>query len=383
MTIPHRTRPTAATTAIASPSACDDCLRRTDLIAGMAGWLDIEWRRRDAPGRVLALPDSQLLDIGETALRRRYDAFDPQRARTAIADARLTAVCRCHAAYPSALADLPDPPAVIHVAGDLAALTTPARVGLVGARAASTYGREVAYELGRTLAVSGVGVVSGLALGIDGAAHDGAIAGRRGPRPAQPVAVLAGGADTPYPARGHRLHAAVREAGAVVSELPPGFGIHRWAFIARNRIIAALSQVLVVVEAAERSGSLTTADFADAIGRTVAAVPGRVTARTASGTNGLIRDGAPLVRDARDILDLLADVTVLALLPDEPAEPARPADLTEDLDALLARIEGGEGTLAELATTADESRSVLAGLGELESRGLVRRGFGGRYEASL
>src|SRR5205085_10344978 len=119
------------------------------------------------------------------------------------------------------------------------------------------------YELGRALTGAGIGIVSGLALGIDAAAHDGAIAGLRSPAPASaPVAVLAGGADRPYPARGHRLHAAVREAGAVVSEMPPGFGVHRWAFVARNRIIAALCRVLVVVEAAERSGSLTTADFA-------------------------------------------------------------------------------------------------------------------------
>jgi DNA processing protein len=376
---------TAPTAPVTAPTACDDCLRRTDLIAGLAGRLDIEWRRRDAPGRVLALPEAQLLRIGDSVTRQRYDAFDPIRARAAIAAAELTAVCRCDAAYPAPLADLPDPPAVIHVAGDHEALTTPARVGVVGARAASTYGREVAHELGRSLAVAGVGVTSGLALGIDAAAHDGAIAGLRRAYAARPVAVLAGGADRPYPARGHRLYAAVRDAGAVISEMPPGFGIHRWAFVARNRIIAALSHVLVVVEAAERSGSLTTADFADAIGRTVAAVPGRVTARTAAGTNGLIHDGAPLVRDARDVLDLLADVAVLPEPPVDPdgeLEPADAAALAPELDELLARIEQGEGTLAELATSAAESRSVLAGLGELEARGLVRRGFGGRYEAA-
>jgi DNA processing protein len=246
--------------------------------------------------------------------------------------------------------------------------------------------------------------VSGLALGIDAAAHDGAIQGRppgaaghdgaiQG-RPAghdgaiqgrprghdgAPVAVLAGGADRPYPARGHRLHAAVVEAGAVVSEMPPGFGVHRWAFVARNRIIAALSHVLVVVEAAERSGSLTTADFASAAGRTVAAVPGRVTATTAAGTNGLIRDGAPLVRDARDVLDLLADVTGEPL-PVVAPRPRRPAGLDPELAAILDRVEAGEGSLAELAHSADEARAVLAALGRLESAGLIRRGFGGRYE---
>jgi DNA processing protein len=363
-------------------AACDACLRRTDLIAALAGWLDVEWRRRDAPGRVLALPDSHLLALGDAAARRRFHAFDPAGARAAIAAAGLTAVCRHSPRYPSALEDLPDPPALLHVAGRLAALEAPARVGIVGARAASAYGREVACELGRSLAMAGVGVVSGLALGIDAAAHDGAIAARPSPgaRAGAPVAVLAGGADRPYPARGHRLHAAVWEAGAVVSEMPPGFGVYRWAFVARNRIIAALSHVLVVVEAAERSGSLTTADFAGAIGRTVAAVPGRVTARTATGTNGLIHDGAPLVRDARDVVDLLAGATgggpAIVIAP----EPARPHDLAPDLAAVLERIEQGEGSLAELASTPAEARTVLLALGRLEAAGLIRRGFGGRYE---
>jgi DNA processing protein len=175
----------------------------------------------------------------------------------------------------------------------------------------------------------------------------------------------------------------VCEAGAVVSEMPPGFDVHRWAFVARNRIIAALSHVLVVVEAAERSGSLTTADFAGALGRTVAAVPGRVTARTAAGTNGLIHDGAPLVRDARDVVELLADVAeVPALRPG--SAPARgggvPSGLPLDLADVLARIEGGEGSLAELAHTPEEARAALLSLGRLEAAGLIRRGFGGRYE---
>jgi DNA processing protein len=224
--------------------------------------------------------------------------------------------------------------------------------------------------------------VSGLALGVDSAAHEGALlAGLAAARPvaAQPIAVLAGGADRPYPARGHRLHHAVRAAGAVVSEMPPGFGVHRWAFVARNRIIAALCRVLVVVEAAERSGSLTTADFAAGVGRTVSAVPGRVTARTAAGTNGLIRDGAPLVRHAADVLDLLADVTGVAYA-QPPAAAARPPGLDQELHAVLDRIEGGCGTLAELAIAPHEPRDVLVALGRLEAAGLVRRAFGGRYE---
>ena len=144
-------------------------------------------------------------------------------------------------------------------------------------------------------------VVSGLALGVDSAAHDGALQA-----PGTTIGVLAGSAHVAYPARGWRLHAAVAERGAVISELPPGVEMHRWCFIARNRIIAALGAVTIVVEAAERSGSLTTADFAAELGRTVGAVPGQVTSRLSEGTLGLIHAGAPLVRDAGDVLELLA-----------------------------------------------------------------------------
>jgi DNA processing protein len=375
----------------ADATACDDCLRRTDLIAALAGRLDIEWRKRDAPGQVLALGDAELLALGDVAVRRRWHDFRPAEARQAIAAAGLSAVCRCSPRYPEALRDLSDPPAVMHVAGRVQPLHVQDCVGIVGARAATAYGLEVACELGRTLAVAGVGVVSGLALGIDATAHEGAILGLRASEAEDgvdamgrlsavgPVAVLAGGADRPYPARGHRLHAAVRDAGAVVSEMPPGFGVHRWAFVARNRIIAALSRVLVVVEAAERSGSLTTADFAAAIGRTVAAVPGRVTSRTSEGTNGLLRDGAPLVRGAEDVLDLLAEVTG-SRHHVRPVAAAAVAALDPVMRRVLELVEAGHGSLPELATTPEESRAALRALGELEARGLVVRGFGGRYE---
>jgi len=361
----------------AGAHACDDCLRRTDLVAALAGRLDIEWRRRSAPSGVLGLSEAELLELGDGSVRRRWARFDPDAARAAIAASGLVVACRCSPAYPGELEDLPDPPTVLHVAGRFAALGTADRVGIVGARAATAYGMEVGRELGRALAVAGVPVVSGLALGIDATAHLGALAGGD----SRPIAVLAGGADRPYPARGHRLHRAVRDAGAVVSEMPPGFGVHRWAFVARNRIIAALCQVLVVVEAAERSGSLTTADFAAGIGRTVAAVPGRVTARTAAGTNGLIRDGAPLVRSASDVLDLLADATGTPR-PSAPAAPSRPSDLDPLSRRVLDLVEDGRGTLAELANTPETARAALRARGQLEARGLVVRGFGGRYERS-
>jgi DNA processing protein len=353
-------------------AACDDCLRRTDLIAALAGWLDVEWRRQDAPARVLALSDERLLDITSSAqIRHRYAKFDPRRARNAIDAAGLGAVCRCADRYPPGLRDLADPPAVLHIAGTAECVGLDDAVAVVGARRATQYGLTVAHDIGRGLSAAGVSVVSGLALGVDSSAHGGALAGS-----APPVAVLAGGADRPYPPSKRGLYVAVRAAGAVVSEMPPGFGIHRWAFVARNRLIAALARVVVVVEATERSGSLTTADLGAELGRTIAAVPGRVTCATAAGTNGLIRDGAALVRTVRDVLDALAELTGGTYERAAPADPELEPELAEMLEAIGA----GHSTLPMLVATGLNARAVLAGLGELEALGLVRRGFGGRYE---
>jgi DNA processing protein len=352
-------------------TACDDCLRRTDLVAALAGWLDVEWRKRDAPGRVLSRTDESLLGIcDDPRARARYDGFDPATARARIRDAGLAAICRCDDGYPKPLRDLADPPAVVHVAGDPACVGNPASVAVVGARRATPYGLTVARELGLGLSAAGVHVVSGLALGVDSAAHAGALEGA-----APPVAVLAGGADRPYPASKRQLHAAVRAAGAVISEMPPGFGIHRWAFVARNRLIAALAQVVVVVEATKRSGSLTTADLGAELGRTVAAVPGRATCAVASGTNGLIREGALLVSSTRDVLEALSELTGEAYVPADPADGLAP-----ELQTLLDAIGEGHSTLPMLATHGLDPRAVLTGLGELEGLGLIRRGFGGRYE---
>jgi DNA processing protein len=352
--------------------ACDDCLRRTDLIAALAGWLDIEWRSREAPSRVLALSDEELLDACEmVGVRERYEGFSPGLARAAIHAAGLSAICRCADVYPGALRELHDPPAVLHVAGAAHAVGADDAVAIVGARRATQYGLTVAHDLGRGISSAGVSVVSGLALGIDSSAHTGALSGN-GP----PVAVLAGGADRPYPASKRTLYLDVCSRGAIVSEMPPGFGIHRWAFVARNRIIAALSRMTIVVEATERSGSLTTADLAAELGRTVAAVPGRVTCSTATGVNGLLRDGAVLVRHTRDVLDELAGLTGAAY----EMRPPGGEELEPAVRSLLDAIGDGHSTLPMLVAAGFDARTVLAGLGELEGRGLVQRGFGGRYE---
>lgn len=353
-------------------TGCDECLRRADLIAAIAGRLEVEFKQRTARGRVLALPDEELLSIGASAdTVRRYRQFDAPAARTRVARAGLVTLCRCRDAYPARLLDLADPPAVLHVLGDPAVLGIEDAVAVVGARRASSYGLEVARALGRGLSASRVPVVSGLALGIDSAAHAGALES-----PGPTLGVLAGPADVPYPARGWQLHAAVAARGAVISEMPPGARAYKWCFIARNRLIAALGAATVVVQATERSGSLTTADFAAELGRAVGAVPGHVTSRLSAGTHSLIQSGAPLIRDAADALELLAGATGRAFAAPEPS----PVALSEPLGRLLEAVEDGRGSLGEMAETPGEARAALAGLGELERLGLIRRGFAGRWE---
>ncbi len=361
--------PAAAPPAAREPDECDGCLRRTALIADVAGCIDVEWRRKGAPPRLLALPDDALIALDASGrAARRFAAFDPAAARAAAGAARTAVFCRCSPAYPARLRDLEDPPAVLHVRGNRDVLDEPS-LAVVGARRASAYGLEVARALGRGLAAAGVVVTSGMALGIDSAAHVGALeAGRT-------VAVLAGGADVPYPAGKRQLHGRIGAVGAVVSEMPPGTPVRRWAFVARNRIIAALGVATVLVEAAERSGSLTTADFALGLGRPVGAVPGLVTAPNAAGTNALIQAGAALVQDAADALDLAAlDGLVV---PRGPAGAA--AGVPDELRPVLAAVEAGRGTATAIAEGTGDVGRVLEQLTELELRGLVRRSFGGRY----
>jgi DNA processing protein len=349
-------------------TACDDCLRRTDLIAAIAGRLELEFKQRSAPRRVLALPDAELLEVGAGAeVARRYARFDAPAARARASEAGLMTVCRCRDEYPRRLLELADPPAVIHVLGDPGALSVEDGMAVVGARRASSYGLDVARSLGRGLSAARVCVVSGLALGIDSAAHAGALEG-----PGLTVGVLAASAHVPYPARGWQLHGAVAARGAVISEMPPGASAYKWCFIARNRVIAALGAATLVVQATQRSGSLTTADFAAELGRAVGAVPGSVTSRLSAGTHGLIQAGAPLLGGAAEALELLGW--------EFAGGGGRPPDLPEPLGQLLDAVEDGHGALSELAQTPEEARSALVGLGELERLGLVRRGFTGRWE---
>ncbi len=206
--------------------------------------------------------------------------------------------------YPAALAALDDAPPVLTVAGAAALLARPA-VALVGARNASGNGRRMAELLARGLAEAGLTVVSGLARGIDTAAHQGALAAAGG---GSTIAVLAGGLDRPYPPENLPLCRRIAEAGLLLAEMPPGTVPQARHFPRRNRLISGLSLAVVVVEAAERSGSLITARLAGEQGREVLAVPGSPLDPRAQGANRLIREGALLVQSVEDILEALGQL---------------------------------------------------------------------------
>jgi len=222
-----------------------------------------------------------------------------------------------------------------------------------------------------------VTVVSGLALGIDAAAHRGALDGRG----AASIAVMANGPDVPYPRTNTVLWRRLADEAVVMSELPPGQRPYRWSFPARNRIMAASAELTVVVEAAEPSGSLITAQFAGQLGRGVAAVPGRVTSRSAAGANGLLRDGAAVVRGAEDVLaELALDSRAMLGAPRELPEAARGAPaLDPAARRVLEAVESEEGLEAigrRARLAASEVRGALA---RLEGAGLVLRDPLGRY----
>jgi DNA processing protein len=358
--------------------ACDACLRRSHVIATLATRIEgLLQRPSERIANLLTLPSNELIEAlvpGDRihALRNSIEAFQPDDGRGAAADALLDLLCPHARAYPETLRALPDAPPVLWIRGGvdrLAALLRQPGVAVVGTRRPSPYGVEVAEELSRGLSAAGVTVVSGLAIGIDAAAHRGAL------RASEPrtIAVLGGGADVVYPRINRRLYEQVRQVGVILSESPPGRRPYRWTFPARNRIMAAITAMTLVVEASDPSGSLITASFAAELGRGVAAVPGRVTAANAAGSNRLLRDGAAVVRDAADALDELFGVggadRVVSAGPDVSA-------LTAHEREVLDAVERG---LVPGSIDGDPSR-IRVTLGTLEVGGFIRRTGIGSYE---
>jgi len=236
-------------------------------------------------------------------------------------------------------------------------------VAIVGARACSPYGAQVARRLGRELARAGLVVVSGLARGVDGEAHRGALEGG-----GRTVAVLGCGIDRDYPRSHGELARRIVASGAVVSEYAEGVEPAPWRFPARNRIIAGLALATVVVEARERSGALITADFALELGRDVFAVPGEITSGLSAGTNDLLRQGAAPLTSTRDVLDALGI---------ETGPSPRSSSLSVSATLLLELLEDGARAADDLTRAAGISAGeVAAGLVELELAGLAAQADG-------
>jgi DNA processing protein len=338
-------------------------------------------------GAPLAHPDLEAsvqgrLDGLVTSWRRAARVFDVAAFWERHQAAGVEVLRRGGPGYPAALELDPDPPEVLFAQGRLAAVEAPC-VAVVGTRACTRYGHDVARRLGRDLAGSGVAVVSGLAAGIDGAAHEGALDAVAG---GPPIGVVGSGLDVVYPQRHRALWQRVGEAGLLLSEAPLGTRPEPWRFPARNRLIAGLSRVVLVVESPGHGGALLTAGEAADRGVPVMAVPGPITSRASAGANRLLADGAHVACDTESVL-LLAGVDP----PAARAERVPPAALpglegdrvttsrTDAADAVeLLHVLGFEArSFAELAEQLPWSVARIAGvLADLEAEGRVARSDG-------
>lgn len=269
------------------------------------------------------------------------------------------------AEYPRELRDLQIPPAELYAIGDAAALNRP-RISIVGTRNSTAYGERITRTLTRALVRAGVTVISGMARGIDGAAHRTALEDG-----GKTVAVLGTGIDVPYPVGHRQLHRAIGESGLVVSENPPGMKAHKGAFPKRNRIIAALAPVTIVVEAGFRSGALNTASQALELGRVVAAVPGPIDSDQSRGSNQLLRDGAVLIAAPDDVLSLLG------ISPPKNVSEALPA-LPDSEQKVWDALASGLTEIDSLPTTTGLTMAeCLAAITSLEILSLVECSLAG------
>lgn len=303
---------------------------------------------------------------------------EADRELAALARAGGRIIASCEPEFPRGLAALDAPPPVIEVLGHVSLLARDA-VAIVGARNASALGRKFAERMARDLSDAGLLVVSGLARGIDAAAHDGSLTGGT-------AAVLAGGVDVVYPPEHQALYKAIIAQGAVVSEVPFGTAPLARHFPRRNRIISGIARGVVIVEAAEGSGSLITANYALEQGREIFAVPGSPLDPRAKGTNRLIREGATLTESADDVLAALKPILGRGFDDPEGGTPQAPPDsgpLEAEADRIRAKV---EEALGPAAIEVDElirrlgapAGPVLIVLLELELAGRVVRDAGNR-----
>lgn len=307
-----------------------------------------------------AANDAHLVGEPRSARFAAYKAsFDARAELERLRGLGLRFLARSDPAFPPLLRAIHDPPPGLFVRGEaeVALLARPA-VAIVGARACSAYGRQIARSLGRELAAAGLVVVSGLARGVDAEAHRGALEAG-----GLTVAVLGCGIDRDYPAAHRELARQVAATGLVLSEYAPGVEPAPWRFPARNRIVAGLCAASVVVEARERSGALITADFALEEGREVFAVPGEITSALSAGSNALLRLGATPLTCAQDVLESYGLAAPARVVP----------ELGPAAAAVYERVREAAAGADELArATGLGAGELAAALTELELAGIVR-----------
>ena len=356
-------------------SACHECMRRSWLLAELSALLDFQASDLPRLIELLSLEDAQLMQAlagRRTAeLKGRHARFGPEELGR---EPHVEAICRHDARYPRGLQH-PGAPRMLHVRGGAVALAELAAapvVAIVGSRRASDYGMETAKSLARGLAASGVTVTSSLSDGIPAAAHSGAleVSGRT-------VAVVGDGLGLRRSGRRRSLYERVTRQGCALSELPSDRQGRRWGQAAGQRIITGLARLVVVVEASDAPHELAVAKIANALGRSVAAVPGRVTSQLSAGTNALLMNGARLVRGPQDALDLLYPVAGAQAALAEDSRCA--AELTPRLQRTLEMVGAGRDTPERLARAGADLEDALLTLSELELMGLLARGDGGRY----
>jgi DNA processing protein len=327
------------------------------------------------PTAVLEMPSGELavrLEMTERAvqlLEELRGGFDPQAMCERLSRRGISVLTLGDAGYPERLKEIPDPPPALFADGTLPAAVT---VALVGSRKASATGIEAARALGRALGERGVCVVSGLALGVDAAAHEGAL-GAGGPT----VGVLGCGIDIVYPRSNRGLFGGVRGNGALVSEYYLVEAPLAWRFPARNRVIAGLCDAVVVVEAPQKSGALITARHALECGRDVWAVPGPLGAPECQGSNRLLADGAGVLWDVPEFVDAYAQG---AIGPVPPGDSLVPAGLPETEATVLSGV-GFEPTQVDVVAgrSGIEMRQLLSALTLLELKGYVARDPDGAF----
>jgi DNA processing protein len=335
-------------------------LFKDDVLPALASWADAE----RAPA-LLAECMGWLPPVAHRAVDRAMT--DAVSARRRAGELGVELVTVADDAYPNGLRHLPDPPIALWIKGNAAVLARPA-VAVVGSRNATPVGIETARRLANGLASAGLLVVSGLARGIDGAAHRGALQGG-GPT----AAVLGCGLDVVYPRQHQQLAKDVQASGCLVAELPPGTPPLPRHFPLRNRIISGLSRAVVIVEASEHSGSLITARMALEQGRDVLAVPGNVVSGCHRGCHALIKDGARLVETVEDILEEIRWVA-------DPGSQSRASNHRQD-NKLLASVRAGDVfSVEDLAQRSGRAAAeILSELGRLELEGRIARSGVGSF----